>query len=109
MKLYIITSNPFPNGMAATNRIASYAKGATEKGMECEVISYHRTESPNKVNNLYTKGEFLNFKYRYIGNNTIRHKNIFIRKFNDIKDLFFLYIFILTKIHKRDVILTFAG
>ena len=44
MKIYIVTGEPFPNGMAATNRIKCYAKAIHEGGLECEVVVYRRTE-----------------------------------------------------------------
>ena len=44
MKVYILTREPFPNGMAATNRIKCYAKAILQKGVLCEVLIFTRTE-----------------------------------------------------------------
>ena len=44
MKVYIITKEPFPNGMAAVKRIVCYAKAWISQGIECEVLIYTRTE-----------------------------------------------------------------
>ena len=107
MKLYIVSNESFPHGMASTNRIHSYAKGVSENGIECEVLLYHRTERPGRVVNSKTDGIVSNFRYRYIGNNTVRNKNVFIRKFNDIKDLVLLCLFVLRKMTKGDIILVY--
>jgi hypothetical protein len=38
MKVYIVTKQGFPNGMAATSRIKGYARAIHDGGVECEVI-----------------------------------------------------------------------
>lgn len=38
MKVYILTGEPFPNGVAATNRIKCYAWAIKEGGLNCEVV-----------------------------------------------------------------------
>jgi glycosyltransferase involved in cell wall biosynthesis len=84
MKVFLITKEPFPNGMAATNRIACYAKGLISAGIECQVIVATRTEihgQPTK--NLLPSGE----NFTYIGDKTERASNVLIRKFFDYVDI----------------------
>ena len=59
MKVFLITKEPFPNGMAATNRITCYAKGLISAGIECQVIVATRTEIHGQPsNNLLPSGKF---------------------------------------------------
>lgn len=44
MKVYIVTTEPFPNGLAATGRIKCYAKALISEGVDVEVVNFHRTE-----------------------------------------------------------------
>ena len=59
MKIFIITENPFPFGMAATNRILSYCKGFIENKAK-EPVSYRHYKiwsmpiSHNRVDNTFT-------------------------------------------------------
>ena len=46
MKVAILSIYSFPYGMAATNRIAAYAQGLVENGVEVDVMTIHPTDSP---------------------------------------------------------------
>ena len=43
-KVYVFTSEPFPVGMAATNRIISIARGFLYHQMDAEIIIIRKTE-----------------------------------------------------------------
>ena len=59
MKVYIITREPFPNGMAATNRIKCYAKALIQEGVQCKVLIFIRTENKGTIiKNIEGKGVF---------------------------------------------------
>ncbi|NLO70557.1 MAG: glycosyltransferase family 4 protein [Porphyromonadaceae bacterium] len=68
--LVIVTNEPFPIGMAATNRIISYAKEIAKKKRVC-VLVVRPTEIEKSVRNNKKSGnhELINFKY--LSNNTI--------------------------------------
>ena len=51
MRIFILTKEPFPHGMAATNRITKYAQGLTINGVDCQVVITIKTESYNKTRN----------------------------------------------------------
>ena len=104
MKVFIITKEPFPNGMAATNRITCYAKGLIAEGVDCNIIVATRTERYGQTpKNLTPKGDI----YMYIGNKTQRASNVFLRRFHDYLDIFRTIIFVLKKTTKGDVILNY--
>ena len=44
MKVLILTAVPFPNGMAATNRIKCYVKALAEQGVDCKVLCFRRSD-----------------------------------------------------------------
>ena len=75
MKVYIVTGEPFPNGMAATNRIKCYAWALLGQDVEVEVLIFRRTEGPGlMLGNKTGVGNFKGINYRYIGNTSIRKK-----------------------------------
>ena len=87
MTVYIVTNEPFPNGMAATGRIKCYAKAILAAGMSCEVLIFHRTEVFGKQpKNTIGFGIHEGVTFRYIGGTPLRASNVFVRKLNDIRD-----------------------
>ena len=66
MKIAVLSIYPFPNGMAATNRITAYSKGLVENDAEVEVITIHPTEPPfngSSSEKLPDRGEYNGIKY----------------------------------------------
>lgn len=109
MKLYIITDEPFPSGMASTNRITCYAKSLIMQGMECEIIIYHRTErygAPPR--NTLREGLVNGIHFTYIGETPLRDKKILKRKFFDYNDKKRTLIYLKEKLRKGDVVLLYA-
>ena len=87
MKVILLTSEPFPNGMASTNRIKCFARAIKDGGMECEVVVFHRTEAYGKApKNTEGEGFFNGIPFRYVGGNPLRGSNVFIRQLNDCLD-----------------------
>ena len=106
MKIYILTNEPFPNGMAATNRIKCLAKAIIENGWHCKVIIFTRTEVYGKVpRNITGEGMFEGIPYRYIGDTPLRNKNIIIRQLNDRVDLIRTLVFFLKHLEKDDIVI----
>jgi glycosyltransferase involved in cell wall biosynthesis len=104
MKVFIITKEPFPNGMAATKRITCYAKGLVSAGVDCEVIVAKRTEIYGEFSsNLFPKGEL----FKYIGNKTQRSSNILLRKCSDYLDTLRTLRYISKNSTAEDVILNY--
>lgn len=108
MKVYIVTQEGFPNGMAAASRIKCYAKAIINAGADVEVITYTRSEvfgkSPRNTNG---NGIFQNIPFRYAGNTPLRSSNIFIRFFDDILDEYRTLLYLKKNMQSGDVILTY--
>ena len=110
MTVYIVTNEPFPNGMAATHRIICYAKSLSLKGDKVEVIVYHRTEVyGNPPKNIKGEGYFDNFHFRYIGGTPLRAKFFFVRRWNDIKDKHHTVEYLKRCLTSGDAILLYCG
>jgi glycosyltransferase involved in cell wall biosynthesis len=66
-----ITSEPFPYGMAATNRILSLCKGLKTNNIDVLVVCMNKTEDHNEILNAKPTGEYEGIQYRYIMNSSI--------------------------------------
>ena len=110
MKIFIITGEPFPNGMAATNRIRCYAGAIAEAGIDCEVIIYKRTERYGvKPMNTDACGKSLGVPYRYIGGTPLRRGSRIVRFFNDKLEKTLSLRYIRKKAREGDIIFAYAG
>ena len=110
MHIYIVSNEPFPNGMAATRRITCYARSLALQGDEVEVIIYHRTEIygiPPK--NTEGEGNLDVFSYRYIGGTPLRGSNVIIRRWNDFMDKRRTVDYLRQQLRPGDAILLYCG
>lgn len=110
MKVFIITRIPFPNGMAATNRIKCYAKALIEQGISCKVLIFTRTEVYGKpYMNTIGEGEFEGISYKYIGGTPLRNSNLLVRQFDDFHDKLKLIHFLKRSLETGDVVFGYCG
>ncbi|MBQ6062291.1 MAG: glycosyltransferase [Prevotella sp.] len=110
MTVYIITKQPFPNGMAATNRIICYAKAIVSQGIDCKVLIFTRTEIYGKPpKNTKKKGIYEGVEYEYMGKTPLRSKNPFLRKINDWLDMASLILYLKKHLKRNDVVISFIG
>ena len=110
MKVYILTPEAFPNGMAATGRIKCYARAIHEAGADCEIWIYHRTEVyGKKPKNTVGNGLFEGIGYHYIGGTPLRGSNVFIRRFNDWRDKRNMIAHLDRNLNPNDCILFYGG
>lgn len=110
MKVIILTGEPFPNGMAATNRIKCYARAIKESGVDCEVLIFRRTEVyGQKPKNIDGQGTFNGIPYRFIGGTPLRGSNVLLRQINDRLDIWKTETYLKRNIKKGDVLFFFMG
>ena len=81
MKILIITTYPFPYGMAQTNRLIAIAKGLTHAKAKVKVIISKATEKPDRVLNVKISGTYEGIDYIYSSPGTIRPSSILKRIF----------------------------
>ena len=107
MNVYIITTETFPNGLAATERIKCYAK-ALASNYSCEVLCVNRHEDPtNPRGNIKASGKIWNYSYRYLGNSTFKPQGnlrTILAKVHDVSKLSFE----LLGLHKNDVVIYYS-
>lgn len=109
MKVFIVTDEPFPNGMASTRRICCYARALMIAGIYVEVLCYHRTEIyGRKAVNTQASGSFNGIPFRYIGGTTLREANLLRRKFNDCKDKLQTLRYLRANLSEGDAILYYS-
>lgn len=108
MKTFLVTRDPFPNGMASTSRIKCYCKALINAGMECEVVVFHRTEVYGTTpQNTIGKGVFEGIPFCYVGGTPLRASNLFVRKLNDWLDKIKLLRYLNKSVKSEDAIFTY--
>ena len=63
IRLAVVTSIPFPNGLAATNRIISYSKGLVKLGHDVSILTTHYANKSLKSND-YCGITYTNFRHK---------------------------------------------
>jgi glycosyltransferase involved in cell wall biosynthesis len=86
VNIFILTNEPFPIGMAATNRIISYARGIAELSHHVKVLCLKPTELESRpVYNPDIRGEYNGIHFEYVSGTTIWPKNKLMKLFYIIK------------------------
>lgn len=110
MKVYIVTGEPFPHGLAGTQRIRNYAKAIIAGGLDCEVIIYKRTENVNSpFFNRERIGNIEGVPFRYLAKSPKRHKNPIFRRCCDYIDLTRTKRFLRKNLQPSDVLFFYMG
>ncbi|WKN30492.1 glycosyltransferase [Porifericola rhodea] len=84
MNVKIILKQPYPYGMACTNRIHNYALGLTEAGHNVEIIVPLPLEKKSTAKNKNILGNHQGIDYLYANNTTYRSNNFIKRRIQDI-------------------------
>lgn len=108
MKVYIVTFNPFPNGMAATNRILHYGRGVVSAGVDCEVVVGQRTEFIGLKRNEKAKGVYKDVYFTYPFKQIYRSRYFVKRRIDDFIDYFVLLHYLCVNVKRGDVVLQFS-
>lgn len=101
--IYIISSTPFPNGWASTNRIKCYAKALTQERIATTMIIYRPTETRGIERGNRQQGTDDGIPYIHIGPLYI-HNNKRINKLLDIWSLVVLYLFLRKNVNAGDTV-----
>ena len=105
--IYIITTETFPKGLAATQRLKCYAKSVVELGYACKVLCVNRSEDPNKPRgNVNTKGVIDGYEYLYMGRTTLLKKP-WQNTINQLLDTLKLVIMMLFNFRNKDKVILY--
>ena len=86
VNIFILTNEPFPIGMAATNRIISYARGIAELSHHVKVLCLRPTEPESgSVHNSNIRGEYNGIHFEYVSGTTIWPRKKTMKLFYVIK------------------------
>jgi len=95
MNIIIIHEGPFPFGMAAINRMISYARGLVELSHNVHVLCIKPSESiDGPIINEQVEGSYMGISFRYTSGNTRRKKYLATRTYDSFKGIFNALIFI---------------
>lgn len=83
MRILVIYKGSFPNGLAMTKRLKLYIKGLRENGNDVQIIIPHATDKANSKINFETKGDYEGVEFNYLSKKTDRSSNFFLRRLND--------------------------
>ncbi|MBR5661796.1 MAG: glycosyltransferase family 4 protein [Bacteroidales bacterium] len=109
MRLIIVASEPYPNGMAGTRRITCYARAMRSVGIDCEVVLYRRTEKRGMARNTAPKGSYQGVPFRYIGGSPYKGNHFVTRKFYNWLDAKLTERYLRKNLHKGDVLFLYMG
>lgn len=106
--IYIITTETFPYGLAATQRIKCYAKSVVELGYTCKVICVNRCENPVKpLGNVNAKGVIDGYQYQYIGGSSLIQKG-WRNSLNQLVDTLRLVAVMLFSFTRKDKVILYS-
>jgi glycosyltransferase involved in cell wall biosynthesis len=110
MNIRIITLEPFPTGLAASNRIMAYAKGFLINNCNVSIICMKPTENPCNPFNLSASGRIGDIYYSYSCGKTIKSQHFLTRRIDNFKGIFRICLDILKekKADKTDVIIYYS-
>lgn len=107
-KIYVFTSEPFPVGMAATNRIISIARGFLFHQMDAEIIIIRKTERYKEERNLERQGTHRGIKFRYIANSPGMAASYLKRRLDNVFINWKLFLFSMRRLDKNTVAYYYA-
>lgn len=106
--IYIFTSEPFPHGLASTNRIISYAHGFQYHNKHVHIVCFRKTEARNKVINNQTKGKYKNISFRYLSGSTVKADHYLIRRMEVAYLNILLLIYCLLHVKRKSLIIYYS-
>lgn len=111
IKIRILTTEPFPTGLAASNRIMTYAKGFVEQNCQISVHCIKPTERPDKIFNHASSGMIDGIYFAYSGGKTVLHRKFINRRIDNTIGLIRISYEILKekKKNKTDVIIYYSS
>jgi glycosyltransferase involved in cell wall biosynthesis len=107
--IYIFTSEPFPHGMASTNRIISFAHGFQYHNENVKVVCMRRTDYQDSQFNHEVKGIYRNIPFQYLSNSTVKSDNYLIRRLEVASMNFRLLVYCLFYVESHSLIIYYAA
>ena len=103
-KILIVTIEPFPHGMAGTNRIISLSKGFIANGLDVQILSMYKFGEPYDIIINPKKGVYEGIKFTNIYNSTVKNKYKIIRAFNELSKPVLVFHFCLQNVDRYTLV-----
>jgi len=107
-KIYTFTSEPFPVGMAATNRIISMARGFMAHQKQAEIVVFRKTEDAKDKRNLQTQGVHRGVKFRYLARSTCKAASFMKRRLDNAVMNWKLFLFAMRNLNRHTLSIYYA-
>jgi len=82
IRVLFIANLPVPNGLAATNRLLSLAKGIAANGQHVSIFILNPTERRNSIKNFIKQGMIEDVNFRYLSPSTVLPANSLLKFFS---------------------------
>lgn len=106
MRIYIVTCESFPAGMAASARIGNYARALACSGVEVKVVIAKRTEVYGQATkNIEGDGLFHGIPFHYVSGTPGRSRSLVRRKCRDFLDVFAMLRFLGNELKEGDAVI----
>lgn len=107
-KVLIITSEPFPFGMAGTNRIISLGKGFSANGIDAQILSTYKFDQPDDIVKNPTKGVYEGITFTNIFNSTIKNRFKIIRAFQEFIKIILVFFYCAKKLNRETLVIYYS-
>lgn len=107
-KVLIITSEPFPFGMAGTNRIISLGKGFNANGIDAQILSTYKFDQPDDIVKNPTKGVYEGITFTNIFNSTIKNRFKIIRAFQEFIKIILVFFYCAKKLNRETLVIYYS-
>ncbi len=108
-KVLIVTSEPFPNGMAGTNRIISLAKGFISIGLKAQILCISQFESNSNYINNPVNGCFEDLKFSNIFKTVLKSRFKAIRLFKELLKPILVFYFCFKNMDKNTLTIFYSA
>lgn len=108
-QILYITSEPFPDGMAGTNRIISLCKGFLTNKLNVEVLTLFKFRKQNETDKNPGSGTFEGIQYSHLFNTTVKSRSKFVRTFEELSKYFMIIAFCLRKVRRSTLIIYYSS
>lgn len=106
--VFFISTAPFPYGFAATNHVVYHGRGLIAAGINYKHIVVNRTELSDCIKNNISQGVYKKIPFCYIGKETVRSKNRYRAKIQDMIDGIRTIKFCFTEANKNTSFIVFG-
>lgn len=108
-KVIVVTSEPFPEGMAGTNRIISLSKGFLSNDIMVEVVGISRYYTPGYHINNSVSGVHEGIVFSSIFSSLTRIDNFFYRAITEFFKPFLLFFYCLGRVNNETLIFFYSS